>query len=85
MQDRAKLEAMIDYCQSAQCRTRFILEYFGEQVEPDWRCQLRRVRCDRRVVERRIHERATAAGYSLGVTGFGACGAMEQWSPQPKR
>ena len=37
-QDRAKLRAMIGYCQSAQCRTRFILEYFGEDVEPDWQC-----------------------------------------------
>ena len=38
VQDRAKLKAMIAYCQSAQCRTRFILEYFGEEVEQDWRC-----------------------------------------------
>jgi len=38
VQDRAKLRAMINYCQSAQCRTRFILEYFGEDVEPDWEC-----------------------------------------------
>jgi ATP-dependent DNA helicase RecQ len=38
LQDRAKLKAMIAYCQSAQCRTRFILEYFGEDVEPDWQC-----------------------------------------------
>ena len=38
IQDRAKLRAMINYCQSAQCRTRFILEYFGEDVEPDWQC-----------------------------------------------
>ena len=38
LQDRAKLRAMINYCQSAQCRTRFILEYFGEEVEADWRC-----------------------------------------------
>ena len=30
---------MINYCQSAQCRTRFILEYFGEAVEPDWTCK----------------------------------------------
>jgi len=36
--DRAKLRAMINYCQSAQCRTRYILEYFGEAVDPDWRC-----------------------------------------------
>jgi ATP-dependent DNA helicase RecQ len=39
LQDRAKLRAMINYCQSAQCRTRFILDYFGEDVEPDWRCE----------------------------------------------
>jgi ATP-dependent DNA helicase RecQ len=39
IQDRAKLQAMINYCQSAQCRTRFILEYFGEDVEPSWRCE----------------------------------------------
>ena len=37
-QDRAKLRAMIAYCQSAQCRTRFILDYFGEDVEADWQC-----------------------------------------------
>src|SRR6185503_11793062 len=36
VQDRAKLRAMIGYCQSAQCRTRYILEYFGEDVTPDW-------------------------------------------------
>ena len=38
IQDRAKLRAMINYCQSAQCRTRFILEYFGEDVDTDWQC-----------------------------------------------
>lgn len=38
IQDRAKLKAMIAYCQSAQCRTRFILEYFGEDVDPAWQC-----------------------------------------------
>jgi ATP-dependent DNA helicase RecQ len=38
LQDRAKLRAMIAYCQSAQCRTRFILEYFGEEVRREWRC-----------------------------------------------
>ena len=39
VQDRAKLRAMINYCQSAQCRTRFILEYFGETVEAGWKCE----------------------------------------------
>ena len=38
IQDRAKLRAMINYCQSAQCRTRFILEYFGEAFDPGWQC-----------------------------------------------
>jgi ATP-dependent DNA helicase RecQ len=38
VQDRAKLRAMINYCQSAQCRTRFILDYFGEDVAVDWQC-----------------------------------------------
>jgi ATP-dependent DNA helicase RecQ len=38
IQDRAKLRAMINYCQSAQCRTRFILEYFGEDVDAAWEC-----------------------------------------------
>jgi ATP-dependent DNA helicase RecQ len=39
LQDRAKLKAMIAYGQSAQCRTRFILEYFGEEVEATWQCR----------------------------------------------
>jgi len=60
LQDRAKLRAMINYCQSAQCRTRFILDYFGEDVEPDWECG----RCDacggRLVATRR--EAVAAAG-----------------------
>jgi ATP-dependent DNA helicase RecQ len=38
IQDRAKLRAMVQYCQTAQCRTRFILDYFGEDVDPDWEC-----------------------------------------------
>jgi ATP-dependent DNA helicase RecQ len=36
--DRAKLEAMIRYCQTAQCRTRLIREYFGEKPAADFRC-----------------------------------------------
>jgi ATP-dependent DNA helicase RecQ len=39
LQDRAKLRAMVAYCQSAQCRTRFILHYFGEPAEEDWTCK----------------------------------------------
>jgi ATP-dependent DNA helicase RecQ len=38
IQDRAKLRAMINYCQSARCRTRFILDYFGEDVDDGWVC-----------------------------------------------
>jgi ATP-dependent DNA helicase RecQ len=38
LQDRAKLRAMIAYCQSAQCRTRYILDYFGEDVDVAWQC-----------------------------------------------
>lgn len=36
--DKAKLDAMVEYCQAVQCRTRSILDYFGEEVEPGWRC-----------------------------------------------
>ena len=39
LQDRAKLRAMINYCQSAQCRTRYILDYFGEDVDAAWQCE----------------------------------------------
>jgi ATP-dependent DNA helicase RecQ len=38
LQDRAKLRAMVSYCQSAQCRARFILQYFGEEVDDEWSC-----------------------------------------------
>ncbi|CAN5378379.1 RecQ family ATP-dependent DNA helicase [soil metagenome] len=36
--DRRKLEAMIGYSQTARCRTRLILEYFGESPPEDFRC-----------------------------------------------
>lgn len=36
--DRCKLKAMIAYCQTAQCRTRLLLEYFEETPEGDYRC-----------------------------------------------
>jgi ATP-dependent DNA helicase RecQ len=36
--DQQKLQAVVDFAQTARCRTRFILEYFGEDVEGDWRC-----------------------------------------------
>ena len=36
--DKAKLDAVVRYCQAVRCRTGAILDYFGEGVEPDWRC-----------------------------------------------
>jgi superfamily II DNA helicase RecQ len=33
---------MVAYCQSAQCRTRYILQYFGEPNDENWACE----RCD---------------------------------------
>jgi len=36
--DQIKLRTMIQFCQTTQCRTRYILEHFGEAVAPDWRC-----------------------------------------------
>lgn len=36
--DRAKLEAMVRYCRTAQCRTRQLLEYFGEEPDAAYRC-----------------------------------------------
>ncbi len=36
--DQEKLRTMIQFCQTTQCRTRYILEHFGEEVDADWRC-----------------------------------------------
>jgi ATP-dependent DNA helicase RecQ len=36
--DRRKLKAMVSYCQTAQCRTRLLLEYFEEPTDSDFRC-----------------------------------------------
>jgi ATP-dependent DNA helicase RecQ len=36
--DRAKLEAMVRYCRTAQCRTRQILSYFGDDPGAAYRC-----------------------------------------------
>jgi ATP-dependent DNA helicase RecQ len=60
--DHEKLEAMVRFCQTAHCRTKFILEHFGEPVEPDWHCG----NCDAcdgqaRWGARREAERATAS------------------------
>ena len=61
LQDRAKLRTMIGYCQSAQCRTRFILEYFGETVDNSWCCGACDV-CDDRLGLSRRHSTRVAAG-----------------------
>jgi ATP-dependent DNA helicase RecQ len=37
--DQEKLRGMIRFCQTAGCRTRYILEYFGEDVDPLWGCE----------------------------------------------
>lgn len=36
--DRARLQAMVRYCRTAQCRTRQILTYFGEDPDREYRC-----------------------------------------------
>lgn len=36
--DQHKLNTIIQFCQTTQCRTKFILEHFGEEVDPDWSC-----------------------------------------------
>ncbi|MEP6690446.1 MAG: ATP-dependent DNA helicase RecQ [Gemmatimonadaceae bacterium] len=36
--DQSKLDAMVRYAQTTSCRTRYILEYFGERAAPEWRC-----------------------------------------------
>lgn len=51
--DRRKLEGIIEYCQTARCRTRYILEYFGEPIDGDWRCG----HCDACVAQEAFDER----------------------------
>lgn len=36
--DRQKLEAMVRYCRTAKCRTRMLLEYFGEEPAGEYQC-----------------------------------------------
>jgi ATP-dependent DNA helicase RecQ len=36
--DQAQLNTIVQFCQTTGCRTRFILEHFGEAVEPGWAC-----------------------------------------------
>ncbi|MBA2688392.1 MAG: ATP-dependent DNA helicase RecQ [Gemmatimonadaceae bacterium] len=36
--DQAKLRTIVQFCQTTECRTRFILEHFGEEVNVGWKC-----------------------------------------------
>lgn len=36
--DQKKLRTIVDFCQTTDCRTKFILEHFGEEVSPSWSC-----------------------------------------------
>jgi ATP-dependent DNA helicase, RecQ family len=36
--DQKKLRTIIDFCQTTECRTKFILEHFGEEVSETWAC-----------------------------------------------
>jgi ATP-dependent DNA helicase RecQ len=36
--DQEKLRTMIQFCQTTQCRTRYILEHFGEEIDAEWVC-----------------------------------------------
>jgi ATP-dependent DNA helicase RecQ len=68
-QDRAKLRAMVAYCQSARCRSRLLLEYFGEEVDDTWVCE----NCDacdmqRKNTRRRVQEAETLMAAALDVS-----------------
>jgi ATP-dependent DNA helicase RecQ len=62
VQDRAKLRIMVAYCQSARCRTRFILEYFGEPVDDGWVCG----NCDACDAQLAFAERGRRAAVAAG-------------------
>jgi ATP-dependent DNA helicase RecQ len=36
--DQEQLRTIVQFCQTTECRTRFILEHFGEEVDPTWSC-----------------------------------------------
>jgi ATP-dependent DNA helicase RecQ len=55
LKDQAKLRAVIEFCQTTSCRTRFILEHFGEPAPEGWRCG----NCDACDAEDAWHERAS--------------------------
>src|SRR6476620_7941733 len=47
--DQKKLRTIVDFCQTTECRTKFILEHFGEEVSQTWSCGNCDA-CDARVV-----------------------------------
>jgi ATP-dependent DNA helicase RecQ len=47
--DQKKLRTIVDFCQTTECRTKFILEHFGEEVSQTWNCGNCDA-CDARVV-----------------------------------
>ena len=55
--DRLKLETVVRYCRTARCRTRLILEYFGEEPHEELRCG----HCDNDLAPR---EESSARAYS---------------------
>jgi len=36
--DQEQLRTIVQFCQTTECRTRYILEHFGEDVTPGWTC-----------------------------------------------
>jgi ATP-dependent DNA helicase RecQ len=56
--DRAKLEEMVRYCRTARCRTKMILEYFGEERPEDFACG----HCDNEVGPAAHKKRDTESG-----------------------
>jgi ATP-dependent DNA helicase RecQ len=68
-QDRIKLEEMVRYCRTAKCRTRMILEYFGEEQAEEWICG----HCDNCVAPR--VEGMTAAAEAPAIAMMGDAGS----------
>jgi ATP-dependent DNA helicase RecQ len=66
--DRRKLEAMVRYCRTAQCRTRVILEYFGHEPMEGYRCG----HCDNDGADRPFAGVAGATGMAGGDRGEAA-------------
>jgi ATP-dependent DNA helicase RecQ len=65
-QDRVKLEEMIRYCRTAKCRTRLILEYFGEAQDEGWICG----HCDNCVAPRVEGMAAAAEAPAIAAESF---------------